>query len=168
MFFSFWEQDDELQSSRWNGCIWKNVPHTSRSFCSKKTFFFLLILFMYISIFWVFFLLFLGSCTSPSDIPSQEPNWTSQTLSHNSSILYVDVREDDEWALWHINGAIHLKLWDIESGKVSTLPKDTPLAIYCRSGRRSKIAVDALQKLGYPQSYDVGGMTALKNVTIIR
>ena len=62
-----------------------------------------------------------------------------------SEIIYLDVREDDERAAGHVEGAIHLPLGQIEAGDTDTLPRDVTLAVYCRSGRRSAIAVQALQ-----------------------
>ncbi|MFZ2256430.1 MAG: rhodanese-like domain-containing protein [Patescibacteria group bacterium] len=42
-----------------------------------------------------------------------------------------------------------MKLADIEAGRLDKIPKDTPVALYCRSGRRSSIAYDILTKAGY-------------------
>jgi phage shock protein E len=41
--------------------------------------------------------------------------------------------------------------------------KNTPVYIYCRSGRRSAIAVEAMKKLGYTNLTDLGGMDEAKN-----
>ena len=40
-----------------------------------------------------------------------------------------------------------------------TIPsKDTPVMVYCRSGRRSKEAAHILADLGYTEIYDLGGL----------
>ena len=36
--------------------------------------------------------------------------------------------------------------------------KNTPVYVYCRSGRRSALAVEAMKKLGYTDLTDLGGM----------
>lgn len=40
--------------------------------------------------------------------------------------------------------------------------KNTPVYVYCRSGRRSAIAVEAMRKLGYTNLTDLGGMDEAK------
>ena len=39
-----------------------------------------------------------------------------------------------------------------------TLDKDAPVYLYCRSGRRSGIAMDALQEAGYRNAVNIGGL----------
>lgn len=68
----------------------------------------------------------------------------------------VDVREADEFALSHINGAINLPLSEIRQ-RTDELPKDQPLYLHCRSGQRSYNAVLALQKMGFKDVYNVSG-----------
>jgi rhodanese-related sulfurtransferase len=79
------------------------------------------------------------------------PSKTSDTSpahaeAYLEKTIYVDVREDDEWAAGHVDGALHVKLGDIQAGKFDAIPKDVPVALYCRSGRRSGIAYDILTK----------------------
>ncbi len=57
--------------------------------------------------------------------------------------LIVDVRDDDEYAEAHVAGAVHIPLPDIES-RVSEIPKDRDVLLFCRSGRRSGKAQDLL------------------------
>ena len=46
-----------------------------------------------------------------------------------------------------------------ETGAESEIPeKDVPGFVYCRSGRRSKIAAEALISLGYSEVYEFGGI----------
>ena len=73
----------------------------------------------------------------------------------------IDVRHPHEYAMGHIPGAI---LIDKDENSDQTvhpnLPKDftRPLIIYCRSGVRSHFAMEKLQKLGYENVYDMGGI----------
>lgn len=92
----------------------------------------------------------------------------STKISEKIESVFVDVREYSEWSEWHVQWAIHLRLWEIESGNVASLPKDKKLILYCRSGRRSAIALENLKKLGFTNLSDAGGMTSIPNVTIIQ
>lgn len=95
-------------------------------------------------------LLFLASCTQNSTETPVAKNTTSVLQSQSQSkTLYVDVREPSEWQVGHIDGAILVPLGEIEAGNFSQIPKDTPVSLYCRSGRRSGIAYDILTRAGY-------------------
>ena len=75
----------------------------------------------------------------------------TQNISNSveQNFVYVDVRTDEEWNEGHVDGAIHVTLADVEAGKTEMLPKDTELRVYCRSGRRSAQAIEALKKQGF-------------------
>ena len=50
--------------------------------------------------------------------------------------LIIDVRDDDEFAEAHIAGSLHVPLPDIEA-RLSEIPKNRDVLLFCRSGRRS-------------------------------
>ena len=65
--------------------------------------------------------------------------------------IVVDVRTAKEYATGHIEGAINI-VWDNNfktSLQAANLSKEQPLAVYCRSGRRSKAAANVLVQEGY-------------------
>lgn len=73
--------------------------------------------------------------------------------------IILDVREQDEFDAGHIHGAILLPYTKIENKAKDLLPdKDKQLLVYCRSGRRSKIAAEALARLGYTNIKEFGGI----------
>ncbi|MBS9784401.1 rhodanese-like domain-containing protein, partial [Candidatus Gracilibacteria bacterium] len=74
----------------------------------------------------------------------------------------------DEWDLGHIKGAIHIPLGDIMEGNYSQISKNTPVGLYCRSGRRADIALEALKKAGYTNIVNLGGITDIKNIEIVK
>jgi len=117
-------------------------------------------------------LIALASCTNSEVTPSStiNPKWnaTETASKPREEVLYVDVREDDEWKAGHIEWALHVKLGDIEAGKFDQIPKDTPVSLYCRSGRRSGIAYDILTKAGYINVKNVWGMDGIASVKIVR
>jgi hydroxyacylglutathione hydrolase len=62
--------------------------------------------------------------------------------------LIVDVREADEWAAGHIDGATHLPLGTLPSG-IDAMDRDTPVALHCAGGTRSAIAAALLGQMGF-------------------
>ena len=69
----------------------------------------------------------------------------------NPQVQLVDVRTPGEHAAGSIPGSMNI---DVKSDDFATcasrqLDKERPVAIYCRSGRRSKTAADILVGLGY-------------------
>ena len=73
--------------------------------------------------------------------------------------VILDVREQAEYDQGHIPGAIVIPHGEIEAKAEAALPdKDQLILVYCRSGRRSKIAAEALVKLGYTNIKEFGGI----------
>ncbi len=66
-------------------------------------------------------------------------------------VIVLDSRTAQEYADGHIQGAVNIdvKADDFEKKAVSTLDKSKTIAVYCRSGRRSKIAAATLAKNGF-------------------
>ncbi|MBE6966717.1 MAG: rhodanese-like domain-containing protein [Ruminococcaceae bacterium] len=80
-------------------------------------------------------------------------------MDSNEEHIILDVREQDEFDAGHIPGAILLPYTEIESKAGEMLPdKDKQILVYCRSGRRSKIAAEALARLGYTNIKEFGGI----------
>lgn len=78
----------------------------------------------------------------------------------NPKAVIVDVRRDDEYKAGHIPGALLLTLEKItKESAAKVLPdKSQMIFIYCRSGRRSKIAANKLLELGYTNLIEFGGI----------
>lgn len=78
----------------------------------------------------------------------------------NPKAVIVDVRRDDEYKAGHIPGALLLTLEKItKESAAKVLPdKSQMIFIYCRSGRRSKIAANKLLDLGYTNLIEFGGI----------
>lgn len=80
-------------------------------------------------------------------------------MDSGDDVIILDVREQDEFDAGHISGAILLPYTEIENKAEAILPdKDKQILVYCRSGRRSKIAAEALAKLGYTNIKEFGGI----------
>ena len=78
----------------------------------------------------------------------------------NPKAVIVDVRRDDEYKAGHIPGALLVTLEKItKESAAKVLPdKSQMIFIYCRSGRRSKIAANKLLELGYTNLIEFGGI----------
>ena len=79
------------------------------------------------------------------------------TMKKNAVLL--DVRTLEEYQEGYLEGAILLPLAELESKVSVKIPvADTPIYIYCRSGRRAGTAVEKLTSLGYTELYNLGGL----------
>ncbi len=85
------------------------------------------------------------------------PEISVQDLPADAVLL--DVREDDEWAAGHVEGAVHLPLAQVP-GRLGDLPDADPLYILCRSGNRSGRAAAWLNQQGVASVNVSGGMQA--------
>lgn len=73
--------------------------------------------------------------------------------------ILLDVRTQEEYAAGRLPGSINLPVDEIESTVTEKIPdRDTPLFFYCRSGARSRRALGTLQRLGYRNLHDLGGI----------
>ncbi|MBR4720161.1 MAG: rhodanese-like domain-containing protein [Clostridia bacterium] len=73
--------------------------------------------------------------------------------------IILDVREQDEYNEGHISDAILIPYTEIDDKAEKMLPdKDKLILVYCRSGRRSKIAAESLVKIGFTNVKEFGGI----------
>ena len=87
-----------------------------------------------------------------------------EIAKNNPDAIIVDVRHDDEYKAGHIPGAVLLTMETItaETAAKVLLDKNQMILIYCRSGRRSKIAAQNLLDLGYTNLIEFGGILDYK------
>jgi phage shock protein E len=82
----------------------------------------------------------------------------SASVGADSEIpLVIDVRTEAEWNSGHVEGAILIP-YDVIGEKIGAVAKDTSkrIYVYCKTGRRSQIAKEALEKLGYKDVVNLG------------
>ena len=73
--------------------------------------------------------------------------------------VIIDARTEEEFAEGHIENAILIPEYEIAERAEKELPnKEQLILVYCRSGRRSKIASEELVKLGYTNVKEFGGI----------
>ena len=130
----------------------------------KRLFLFFIVI--YISI-------FLGGCSERGTIEGQtkpeeevtvvmkiKPEDARKMLESGNPPALIDVREPDEFASGHVPNAVNVPLGDVVNGVIRLgIPKDQPVMVYCRTGRRSSEAASKLQGAGYQKIYDLGGIT---------
>ena len=82
-----------------------------------------------------------------------------QIMDSEEGYIILDVRTQEEYDQGHIPGAIVISHEEIEEKAEQVLTdKDQLILVYCRSGRRSKIASEALAELGYTNIKEFGGI----------
>lgn len=80
-------------------------------------------------------------------------------MESESGYVIIDARTEDEFSEGHIEGAILIPEYEVANRAEGIIPdKDTLILVYCRSGRRSKIAAEALVALGYTNVKEFGGI----------
>lgn len=73
--------------------------------------------------------------------------------------LLLDVRQPEEWASVHIEGATLIPLGELVA-RLDELPADLPLYVMCHAGGRSAQATAYLEQAGYDATNIEGGITA--------
>ena len=87
------------------------------------------------------------------------PQEAKKIMDSGEEHIILDTREQDEFDESHIPGAILIPYTEIENKAEEILPdKDAQILVYCRSGRRSKIASESLSNLGYTNVKEFGGI----------
>ena len=80
-------------------------------------------------------------------------------MDSESDYIIIDARTQEEYDEGHIPGAILIPEYEIAERAERELPdKKQLILVYCRSGRRSKIAAEELVKLGYTNVKEFGGI----------
>ena len=80
-------------------------------------------------------------------------------MDSESGYIIIDARTQEEYDQGHIPGAILIPEYEIADRAEKELPDKAQLIlVYCRSGRRSKIAAEELVKLGYTNVKEFGGI----------
>lgn len=77
-------------------------------------------------------------------------------MQDNPDSILLDVREDDEVALCHISGSLHIPM-NLIPLRNNELPDDVPIVVYCHHGIRSMNVARYLEHLGFDNLYNLSG-----------
>ena len=98
----------------------------------------------------------MGNSASYDQISGAE---AKSLMDSESGYIIIDARTKSEYDQGHIPGAILIPEYEIANRAKNELPdKNQLILVYCRSGRRSKIAAEELVKLGYTNVKEFGGI----------
>ena len=82
-----------------------------------------------------------------------------EIMDSEEDYIILDVRTREEYDEGHIPGATQISHEEIaEKAEDVLTDKEQLILVYCRSGRRSKIAAEALVELGYTNIKEFGGI----------
>ena len=95
--------------------------------------------------------------TTPS-LPEISPQALKQKLNANESVLLLDVREQSEYDIVHLEDAQLIPLNTLPH-HIDSLPSDQEIIVYCHHGQRSLYAVAYLQQNGFTDAKNlIGGI----------
>jgi rhodanese-related sulfurtransferase len=78
-------------------------------------------------------------------------------FGESTAHLLIDVRTPEEFDSGHIQDAINISVETLPD-RLTEVPGDLPIVVYCRSGNRSATAARILVSAGYQPVYDLGGI----------
>lgn len=100
-----------------------------------------------------------GSTMEPNTYNQISPEEAKAMMEEETDYILLDVRSQEEYAEGHIQGAIVIPDNEIaDRAQAELTDKEAITLVYCRSGRRSKLAAQALADLGYTNVYEFGGI----------
>ena len=67
----------------------------------------------------------------------------------DGGVVFLDVREPQEWNLFRIPGAVHVPLGALGDAVGRAVRTDQPVIVYCARGNRSALAADTMREMGY-------------------
>lgn len=74
-----------------------------------------------------------------------------------SATVFLDVREQNEWNLVRIPGAVHVPLSEFPEAVEKVVPRDADVVIYCARGNRSALAAEQMEERGYEKVASMAG-----------
>lgn len=78
--------------------------------------------------------------------------------------VIIDVRSAEEFGAGHISGALNIPHDQMEARLAEIAAyKEKDVVVYCRSGRRSELALDVLKNAGFKSAYNAGGLADLQS-----
>jgi sulfur-carrier protein adenylyltransferase/sulfurtransferase len=77
------------------------------------------------------------------------PEQVRDMQARNDRVVYLDVREPNEWNLGRLPHAIHLPRGNLEGKVEGIIDRNQKVVIYCARGNRSALAALTMKQMGY-------------------
>jgi rhodanese-related sulfurtransferase len=77
------------------------------------------------------------------------PEQVRDMQDRKENVVYLDVREPNEWNLGRLPHAIHLPRGNLETKVEGMIDRGQKVVIYCARGNRSALAALTLKQMGY-------------------
>src|SRR3954463_3700018 len=77
------------------------------------------------------------------------PETVREMQTRGEKVVYLDVREPNEWNLGRLPGAVHLPRGNLESKVEALIDRSQRVVIYCARGNRSALAALTMKQMGY-------------------
>ena len=108
-------------------------------------------------VFWAIMVIAVGFMLYNRFANKADPDQAHRLVESGATLL--DVRSPSEFSGGHIDGAINIPVGEL-AGRLSELPRDRPVVVYCASGNRSGAATKVLLGAGFETVLDLGPMSA--------
>ena len=82
-------------------------------------------------------------------IEEVSPEDVKAMIARGDKVVYLDVREPNEWNLGRLPGAVHLPRGNLETKIEALVDRHQRVVIYCARGNRSALAALTMQQMGY-------------------
>ncbi len=95
-----------------------------------------------------------GNGDRVSEIPASA---AIDMLRKCADLVFLDVRESNEWNLFRIPGAVHLPVGRVRESVREVIPTEKRVIVYCARGGRAVQAADIMRELGYCRVATISG-----------
>ncbi|MDQ3674041.1 MAG: rhodanese-like domain-containing protein [Gemmatimonadota bacterium] len=82
-------------------------------------------------------------------IEEVRPEDVQAMQSRQERVVYLDVREPNEWNLGRIPGSVHLPRGNLETKIEALVDRHQRIVVYCARGNRSALAALTMKQMGY-------------------
>lgn len=93
---------------------------------------------------------------SGADNPPLEIDAATGKQMFDEGAFMLDVRNPDEWEMYHVEGATLIPLPELEA-RINEVPRDREIVVICNSGNRSQVGRDILIDAGFENVKSIAG-----------
>ena len=98
----------------------------------------------------------LGNSNAIGEIKQNTAEEIYKIINEKKDYYLIDVRTKEEYSQGHLGGAALIPVDEIKN-RLTEIPKDKPVIVYCKSGARSMQAANILVSNGFKTVYNMTG-----------